>query len=159
LHKCFIHKIISGGQTGADRAALDLAINLGIFHGGWCPKGRIAEDGKISKIYSLQETLSEDCNVRTTANVTDSDGTLIIIKNPPTQGTLFTIEEAKRLKKPYFILQLLDGYHLEEVIDWIKNNDIHEINIAGPRASQEPEIYNMVYMVLEKILRELRKWK
>ena len=96
-----IKKIISGGQTGVDRAALDVAIALKIPHGGWCPKNRKAEDGAIPLHYHLQETPSTDYAERTRRNVHDADGTLIMIQNPPTGGTLLTINTAKELNKDY----------------------------------------------------------
>jgi hypothetical protein len=84
-------KIISGGQTGVDRAALDAALALNIPCGGWCPKGRKAEDGPIPERYPLQETSSADYRVRTEKNVTDSDGTLILTRGPVTGGTAYTV--------------------------------------------------------------------
>ena len=83
-------KIISGGQTGADRAALDFAIDHGIEHGGWCPKGRWAEDGAIAERYPLKETPSADVAQRTEWNARDSDGTLVITEGAPVAGTALT---------------------------------------------------------------------
>ncbi|HSR12366.1 MAG TPA: putative molybdenum carrier protein, partial [Thermodesulfobacteriota bacterium] len=96
-----VKKIISGGQTGVDRAALDVALELGIPAGGWCPKGRRAEDGRIPDYYPLQEASSPEYPVRTQLNVEDSDGTLILYRNSPAGGTALTIRLAKRLKKPH----------------------------------------------------------
>ena len=90
-------KIISGGQAGVDRAALDIALELGIECGGWCPKGRGAEDGRIGPKYPLLETGSEDPNVRTERNVRDSDATLIFTWGKPTGGTAYTIKMAEKL--------------------------------------------------------------
>src|SRR5690606_2382867 len=92
-----LEQIVTGGQAGVDRAALDAARDAGIPAGGWCPKGRIAIDGRIPDIYALQETPSSDYAERTTWNVRDSDGTLVLIAGEPTGGTAFTIDEAKRL--------------------------------------------------------------
>lgn len=89
-----IDKIISGGQTGVDRAGLDVAIALGIPHGGWCPKGRKAEDGTIPAIYQIQETPKTNYKQRTGWNVRDSDGTLILTLGEPTGGTAATIKLA-----------------------------------------------------------------
>lgn len=147
-----IEKIISGGQAGVDRAALDVAISLNIPHGGWCPKGRIAEDGIIPHLYQLRETSSSDYSERTIWNVRDSDGTLIITPGKPKGGTAFTIEVAKRLKKPCLVLDLSAEVKTERVADWIRENDIHTLNIAGPRASQNNDIYQLAYTALLSVL-------
>ncbi len=109
-------KIVTGGQTGVDRAGLDAARKLGIKHGGWCPKKRKAENGIIPDCYQLKETESEDYNVRTKYNIRDSDGTLIIVPSTPisvTDGTILTISEVKEKKKPYFIIDLSDKKKLD----------------------------------------------
>src|SRR5438445_1429872 len=93
-------KVISGGQTGVDRAALDVALELGVPAGGWCPKGRKAEDGSLAPRYPLTETPSEEYWQRTEWNVRDSDGTLVLTRGAPTEGTAYTIEVAKKLGKP-----------------------------------------------------------
>ena len=94
-----IKKIISGGQTGADRAALDVALKLNITHGGWIPKGRKAEDGPLADKYQLQEMPTDSYPKRTEQNVIDSDGTLIISRGKPTGGSDFTREMALKHKK------------------------------------------------------------
>src|SRR6186713_1323560 len=103
-------KTVSGGQTGVDRAALDVAISLNILHGGWCPKGRKAELNTLIPIeYNLKETESSEFEVRTKLNIHDSDGTLILVADTPikvTDGTILTIQEAQRINKPYMILDL-----------------------------------------------------
>jgi hypothetical protein len=148
-----LEKIISGGQTGVDRAALDIAIELNITHGGWCPKGCKAEDGVIPAKYHLQETPSDRYSERTEWNVRDSDGTLIIIKNlPPTGGTKLTIDKALKLKKPCFILDLSKEPQIDDFIIWITTNHIRTLNVAGSRESQNPGIYNMACVVLRKLL-------
>lgn len=147
-----IRKILSGGQTGVDRAALDLAIQLNIPHGGWCPKGRQAEDGPILPHYQLQETPSEQYEERTQWNVRDSDGTLVLVSEMPIKtgnGTLFTIQAAQQAKKPYLILELLQKPSMERCRDWIQDNHIHVLNIAGPRESQSPGIYQLAFHFLE----------
>ncbi|MGH7230493.1 MAG: putative molybdenum carrier protein [Nitrospiraceae bacterium] len=103
-----ISKMVSGGQTGVDRAALDVAKALGIGCGGWCPRRRMAEDGIISSKYPLQETPSADYSQRTEWNVRDSDGTLVLTLGEPKSGTAFTIEVAARLAKPCLVLDLDD---------------------------------------------------
>ena len=142
-----IFKIVSGGQTGVDRAALDVAIQLGIVHGGWCPKGRKAEDGSIPEKYQMIEADSDDYSVRTQLNIKDSDGTLILIPYDPdkaTGGTLQTINVAKEVNKPCFIMDLsteLCRGMFFDVIEWLEKKKIKKLNIAGPRESQAPGIH------------------
>ena len=132
-------KIISGGQTGADRAALDFAIEHGIPHGGWCPKGRRAEDGPIDSKYQLQETPNCDYLQRTEWNVRDSDGTVIFsIGEHLTGGSLLTLNFAQREEKPW---RILSATAIEDAPDrlwsFIEDNHIQVLNVAGPRASKE----------------------
>lgn len=152
MKKLLIQKILSGGQTGVDRAALDVAIAVGIPHGGWCPKGCIAEDGVIPAHYNLQETVSADYSERTTWNVRDSDGTLIILEGKPTGGTLLTIEVAKKLNKPYLIVNLSCELQIDNITNWITENGIVVLNIAGPRESQCSNIYRLSYAILLQFL-------
>lgn len=157
----YIQEIVSGGQTGVDRAALDAAIALEIPHGGWCPFGRKAEDGVIPQQYNLKETNapSEETEnpdtiykQRTELNVCDSDGTLIITKGSPTGGTFYTIQMAEKHHKPYFVIDISIPFKNVEVINWIKVNKIHKLNVAGPRASQIKDIYNAAYDILINLL-------
>lgn len=149
--------IISGGQTGADRAALDWAIRHGLPHGGWCPRGRRAEDGPIDAVYRLQEAASASYARRTWLNVRDSDATLIFNQGPLEDGTLETLRCAESLRKPYRVLQL-DGDKPEQVtltvVGWLKEGRFARLNIAGPRESKRPGIYIQVLVVLERCLRE-----
>src|SRR5438309_6802555 len=96
-------KIISGGQSGVDRAALDVALELGISCGGWCPKGRRAEDGVIPEQYPVRENASTSYPPRTEMNVRDSDGTLILTNGRPDRGTALTVNLAKRYEKPCLV--------------------------------------------------------
>src|SRR3954447_14624932 len=96
-----IQRIVSGGQTGVDRAALDVALALGIPCGGWCPRGRGAEDGLIPERYPLVETPAADASQRTRWNVRDSDGTLILAWGEPTGGTLLTVQACRETGKPH----------------------------------------------------------
>ena len=148
---CFdIEKIISGGQTGVDRAALDVALELGISSGGWCPKGRRAEDGPINTRYPLQETTSARYSVRTEKNVKKSDGTLVLTRfGQPRAGTALTIKLAQKQKKPYLVISLLRGNNLETVKEWIEANHIRVLNVAGPRESEVPGIYDRAFEFLK----------
>lgn len=146
-------KICSGGQTGVDRAALDAAISLNIKHGGWCPKGRKAEDGVIDASYSLIETDSTDYLVRTQLNVRDSDATLILYAGILGGGTKQTYEYADKTGKPVLLIDITNKPDLKTVIDWILENNISVLNIAGPRESKNPGIY----VKSKKIISELIK--
>lgn len=144
--------IISGGQTGVDRAALDFAIEAKLLHGGWCPKGRLAEDGILEKKYKLQETPEENYSQRTLWNVRDSDGTVIFsIAKMLEGGSKKTEEFAIELKKPVVhISKKRDKNPARILKSFLKKNEIRILNIAGPRASKEPEVYNFVREVLER---------
>jgi hypothetical protein len=147
-----LSKIISGGQTGVDRAALDAAISCKIPHGGWCPKGRKAEDGLIEEIYLLEETPSDDYSQRTEWNVRDSDGTLIIVNASPMGGTALTIQLAITLSKPYLVFDASVNKNLYEIIQWLKENNISTLNVAGPRASQADNIYNITFEIMKEVI-------
>lgn len=140
-----ISKIISGGQTGADRAALDWAIANSISHGGWCPQGRLAEDGILDAKYHLNEIESGGYRQRTKRNVTDSDGTLILNIGDLYGGTLATYQFAKRFNKPIIVVQIDSGVEgdVAAVLLWLRVNKIAKLNVAGPRESKRPSIYNL----------------
>jgi hypothetical protein len=148
-----IAKIISGGQTGVDRAALDVAIELEMPCGGWCPHGRLAEDGTVPGKYPLQETRSAEYTERTERNVIDSDGTLIIATCPLTGGTAMTVELAHRWDKPCFIVDLQDTPDVDTIVTWLKHQQIEILNIAGPRESKHPGIHEEARHFLRKLLR------
>jgi len=133
-----VKKIISGGQTRVDRAGLDFAIENRIPHGGYCPKGRKAEDGKISDNYNLIETATSNYKERTEKNLIESDGTLIINKGELSGGTLLTANLCKKHKKPLFIVDLSNTTEKtkEEFNSWVKDNNIETLNIVGPRESK-----------------------
>ncbi len=162
-----IVKIVSGGQTGVDRAALDAAITLGIEHGGWCPQGRLAEDGRIDDRYQLQEMATADYAERTERNVIDSDGTLILYHRKLQGGTLLTNRLAKRHGKPLHRVRL-DRLHsarplqsqtaperrmLHATLDWIHEHGIGVLNVAGPRGSSHPEIGRQAFDFLCKMMK------
>ena len=153
-----LKKIISGGQTGVDRAALDVALQLGLPCGGWCPKGRRAEDGPISLRYPLTETPSENYEQRTEWNVRDSDGTLILsINREISGGTAYTKECARRLNKPFLVIDLLEPLEASTVQAWLKTYDIHSLNVAGPREEKSPGIYARAFDCLLALFTALRE--
>lgn len=149
-----IKKIISGGQTGADRAALDFAIDKGILHGGWVPFGRLAEDGPIPKSYQLTEMIDRGYPKRTEKNVTDSDGTLIVSHGRLSGGSEYTMEMAVLNDKPRLHIDLNSTpafLAAQQVGRWIGENHIETLNVAGPRASKDAAIYKAVFNLLETL--------
>ena len=152
-----LRTIVSGGQTGADRAALDVALECGLGIGGWVPRGRIAEDGVIPERYAgLRETESVDPAVRTARNVRDSDATLVVSHGPLGGGSLLTMEEAARLDRPalHLELELVEQERAVSVLrEWIRTVDPGTLNVAGPRASEDPAIGERVGALLRAVLR------
>ncbi len=149
-------KIISGGQTGVDRAALEWALANGIAHGGWCPKGRMAEDGLIPPRFQLQETASGNYSMRTRRNVRDSGGTVIFSGSLELGGgTRETAEFAKEIGKP--LLHLASSLEVKEaarqLVTFLKEHGIAELNVAGPRASEEPDTGEFVQAVLSQAIK------
>lgn len=148
-----ITTIVSGGQTGADRAALDFARASGIATRGWVPKGRRDELGRISDAYAgLVETDTEDPQVRTILNVRDSDGTVVLCHGEPTGGTRLAAETARDLRR----LLLLDLNRLDvekaaaTLGSWVAENRIESLNVAGPRQSEDGRIYAETSAVLRR---------
>jgi len=141
-------KIISGGQTGVDRAALDFALTHGIHCGGYCPKGRKSEDGTIPEKYPLTETQSDNYPERTELNVKTGDGTLILIAGDPDRGTQLTIDLCKRYNKPCLVIDLNDEKDRVDIKLWIEKNKIGTMNIAGNRESISPGIQEKAYRFL-----------
>lgn len=155
-------RIVSGGQTGADRAALDWAIRAGIDHGGWCPKGRLAVDGVIPARYRLTETDSADYAVRTRLNVRDSDATLILNLGALDGGTALTAEHAQALGRPCLTLQLdadptaSPARAAAAIDDWIATGAFAMLNVAGPREQGRPGIYAATTAALDAWLARQR---
>ncbi|MCF8379556.1 MAG: putative molybdenum carrier protein [Bacteroidales bacterium] len=145
-------KIISGGQTGVDRAALDFALKNKLKTGGWCPRGRKAEDGVISDLYPLKETPSADYQQRTRKNIEESDGTLIIFNMQMDKGTSLTFTYCNEINKPHFLIDLHLKKNKDDLFKWINDNNIRILNIAGPRESYSPGIYFMAKKRLESVL-------
>jgi hypothetical protein len=141
-------KVVSGGQTGVDRAALDVAMFLGLEHGGWCPKGRLAEDGIIPNEYQLKETTSSEYSVRTEQNVIDSDATLILFRNTVSGGTLLTKKYTAKHRRPSLMIDLENECEQTEFKNWISEFNICVLNVAGPRASSDPLIYDLARQCL-----------
>jgi hypothetical protein len=138
-----VERIVSGGQTGVDRAALDAARMLGIPTGGWCPRGRRAEDEPIPPSYPLKETASPGYRSRTRRNVDDSDGTVILAWGPLAGGTRLTAKYAEDQGRPHAIVDLVRwcDADVQRVRAWLAAHRIRTLNVAGPRASQAPDAY------------------
>ena len=149
----FPRMIISGGQTGVDRAALDWACNHRIPHGGWCPQGRRASDGPLSVKYQLRETESAGYRQRTKLNVQDSDATLILNVGELDGGTLQTQQFAERMGKPHLVVQL-DQCAPDEsagrITEWLIAGKFSTLNVAGPREEKRPGIYAQTLSVLDR---------
>jgi len=146
--------VISGGQTGVDRGALDAALSLGIPCGGWCPAGRCAEDGIIPAHYPLTELSGAGYDQRTYKNVADSDGTLIITFGRPSGGTARTIEVCQRLGRPRLIVDASSfpfAQSVAEAVRFVTAEGIQQLNVAGPRASGEPRGYEFAYALVREL--------
>ena len=156
-----LQKIISGGQTGVDQAALDVAINMGIACGGWCPPGRLCESGLIPPHYPLEETSSDSSDaatdiprsLRTEWNVRDADATLIILPKRlrGDKGTEWTIQCALNYQKPYLITDPFDIYDCRSIGSWLENIRIKVLNIAGPSESSWPGIGEKTRKLLTEV--------
>lgn len=148
-------KILSGGQTGADRGALDAALQQDAPCGGWCPKGRLAEDGRIPDRYPLQELKKGGYRQRTLQNILESDGTLILYYGRPSGGTEETLYFCIKKGKPY---QLVDAEEMTPeraaalTRDFIVEFRIATLNVAGPRASHEPRAHGYAFAVIGSVL-------
>ena len=146
-----IKKIISGGQTGADQAALDAAIKLDIPHGGWMPKGRLTENGPLPDKYQLDEMPTSSYEERTEQNVVDSDDTLIVSHGKLTGGSKLTRELAMENGMPWLHINLNNTSQFGAAVktsQWVSEKHIEVLNVAGPRASKDSKIYQAVFDVL-----------
>jgi putative molybdenum carrier protein len=146
--------VISGGQTGVDRGALDAALDVGVPCAGWCPAGRRAEDGTIPRSYPLTELIRAGYDERTQQNVADSDGTLVITFGRATGGTARTIEFCRQLGRPHLILEA-PSVPLEEAVRqavrFVAEEGIRQLNVAGPRASGESRAYEYAYSLVREL--------
>ncbi|HYQ90619.1 MAG TPA: putative molybdenum carrier protein [Candidatus Competibacteraceae bacterium] len=154
-----LEKLISGGQTGVDRAALDVALSVGLPCGGWCPRGRRAEDGVIPARYPLRETLDEDPACRTEWNVWEADGTLILGRGPWQGGTALTVQRARQQGKPLHWIDLEIPSGVEETARWLEQHQIRVLNVAGPRESEQPGIYAQAFTYLQRLFHLLENLK
>jgi hypothetical protein len=146
-----LKKIMSGGQTGVDRAALDFAIRRGIPHGGYCPKGRRSESGRIAARYRLAECASPDYAMRTALNVVHSDGTLILTRGRPEGGTQRTVFLCREYGKPALVFDLDRPLKAADFADWLQAHGIETLNVAGPRESKQPGIGKQTRAALEEL--------
>lgn len=147
--------ILSGGQTGVDRAALDAALAAGVLCGGWCPEGRLAEGERIPERYPLVELPGARNLERTRQNVLDSDGTLIIFYGSPQGGTARTLEFCRMFGKPHLLIDagaLEVSEALPRLLEFVAANRIERLNVAGPRASGEPRAYGYAYELVAALL-------
>ncbi len=147
-----VDRIVSGGQTGVDRGALDAALHLGIPHGGWCPRGRLAEDGPIAAHYHLRETASAHYAVRTRQNVLDSSATLIICRGALRGGTRLTHQLAHRYNKSTMVVDVSQQVDLELIRQWLSQQQVRILNVAGPRESTAPGIAAETFDLLVRLL-------
>jgi hypothetical protein len=149
-----VQRIVSGGQTGADRGGLEAAIALKIPHGGWCPKGRRAEDEPIPRRYELTETSRADYKLRTAWNVRDSDATVVFVLDIDnvTPGTQWTMSCAVAQDKPCLLVNVDDGESKRVVQGWLMHNRPRTLNVAGSRESKAPGIEQKVKKLLIEVL-------
>ncbi|HEY3277571.1 MAG TPA: putative molybdenum carrier protein [Syntrophorhabdaceae bacterium] len=156
-------KIISGGQTGVDRAALDAAMDSGIECGGSIPEGRKAEDGPIDAKYTeLKELSTDSYPIRTEKNVVDADATLILTAGRPTGGTVFTVECAKKHGRPHIVVDMEgreDRVIIHTIMAWLRASRPGTLNIAGPRESESPGIYKRSRRIFNNLFVEIEKNK
>lgn len=149
-----VEKIISGGQTGVDRAALDVALALGLAAGGFCPAGRRAEDGRVPARYPLRETDSPEYAERTRRNVRLADATLVLTRQAPAGGTALTLRAARAVGMPHRHVRLpATEDACAAVRRWLAEEKVRTLNVAGPRASEEEGVYDAARMFLERLFR------
>ena len=149
-----LEKIISGGQTGADQAALDAAIKLGIPHGGWIPRGRLTEDGPLPDKYDLTEMPTTSYPERTKKNIRESDGTLILSHGMLSGGSEFTRKMALKYQKPMLHIDFNRMIPFDAAVvinNWMVDHDVSILNVAGPRASTDPNIYRAAVDIIEAV--------
>jgi hypothetical protein len=159
---------VSGGQTGVDRAALDAGLNAGVSIGGWCARGRRSEAGPIPELYPLTETAARSYAVRTTWNVRDSDGTLVILLGEISSGTKLTLAAARDQGELYKVVHLRPSDapglfttenppndQIQSVVDWLRDRRIRVLNIAGPRGSSHTDVYSEALEFMSLLLKQI----
>ena len=154
-------KILSGGQTGADRAALDAALDCGVPCGGWCPAGRRAEDGAVPPRYPLAELSTDSYPARTRKNAAESDATVAFSYGPPTGGTKLTVDLCRRWGKPCLVVDAdlsTAGEAAVLLAVFLLRHRVAVLNVAGPRASGQPAVGAFVYDALVRLFRPTR-WR
>lgn len=147
-----LERLVSGGQSGVDRAALDAAMAAGVEVGGWCPAGRDAEDGAIDRRYPLRETPSADTAERTEWNVRDSDATLILNRGTLDGGTALTRELAAAYGRPVLVVAVDASAAVRRVRRWLAEERPRVLNVAGPSEGKRPGIYGQAYAMMEALL-------
>jgi hypothetical protein len=145
-------RIVSGGQTGVDRAAFEAARRAGLAPGGWCPRGRLAEDGPIPAGEPLLETPEADPAQRTAWNVRDSDATLVLVRGAPTGGTARALGCARAARRPHCVVDLAAAPDPDAVRAWLARERVRSLNVAGPRESEAPGIYAEALAFLARVL-------
>ena len=163
-----VTQIVSGGQTGVDRAALDAGLKCGIAIGGWCPRGRRSEAGPIPEQYPLTETVARSYAVRTAWNVRDSDGTLVIVLDEISSGTKLTLTAAREQGKPSKVVHLRPSDaaslfttenppndQIQSVVDWLRDRRIRVLNVAGPRGSSHTDVYSEALEFMSLLLNQI----
>ena len=139
----YAFKVVSGGQTGVDRGALDAAMETGLETGGWCPRERLAEDGRIPTQYAVSELDSDRYEERTEKNVLDSSATLILCRQQMSGGTKYTCDIAERHGKPYLVVDPDDSESVTVARNWLNRTQPVTLNVAGPRESKDPGIQRL----------------
>ena len=156
-----LEKIVSGGQTGVDQAALEAAIAMGVAHGGWCPAGRRSERGRIPEGFLLRETHERNYTVRTEKNVIDSDATMILFRSELSGGTLLTERLTLKHDRPVLCVDLDIDDAFEESIDriklWLQRFQVKTLNVAGPRESTSRGIQVQAEGFLKRMLEEVMR--
>ena len=166
-----LRKVISGGQSGVDQAALRAAKNCGLGIGGWCPPGRVCEKGVIPPEFPLKETPQERSvdaphvprSQRTEWNVRDSDGTLVMVRGEASHseaatedpGIRWTIECAQRYERPLLVCGVADSKARQKIREWLAENKIGMLNVAGPSESVAPGIGGRAFALLRTVLGNL----
>ncbi|MEO5331973.1 MAG: putative molybdenum carrier protein [Magnetococcus sp. YQC-5] len=153
-----LKRIISGGQTGVDRAALDFAMSMAIPVGGWCPKGRKADDGPISPLYPLRETPTSDYRQRTYWNMRDCDGALIFHRGHLSGGTLLTVQLARKMDKTHRVINLNCQVDLLDLREWLLKHRIRILNVAGPRERGNRGIHARTILFLQALFGKEKGW-